>query len=277
MDVNHAAGGSVMKMNVMRFLTCVALAATTLTSTSSAQAVRTASVALRRPVFAAQQASQWCWAASVSNLFAYYGHDVSQARIVAEVYGTVANMRSGDYSNLSRLLNRSWQAESGERFSSRLVAALDIANGVSAINNDAIRDALDDDRPLVIGTTNHAMLVTGMRYTERGGHVAQVVSVDLFDPWPGAGHRQARPEEVTPVTLGGALMFIADAQISSDGARAGVRPIGPLTPAPATALGRSCQTQIVRCGPFFNQPAMPVGSSCYCATPYGPAPGVVVR
>jgi len=256
-------------MGVIRFVVCITVGLTILVSGSSAQGVRTASVALTAPIFANQQASQWCWAASVSNLFAYHGHDVSQARVVAEVYGTVANMRSGDYSNLSRLLNRSWLDDSGRRFTSRLAAALDILNGVNAINNDIIRDALDANRPLIIGTTNHAMLVVGMKYTEFNGHVAQVVGVDVFDPWPGQGLRPARQEEVTPVPLGGALMFIAEARIASGGS-------GP-SPRPTPRLGRSCQTQVGRCGPFFNQPALPVGSSCYCATPYGPATGVVVQ
>lgn len=260
-----------MKMNLVRWLTSTFLVAAALVSQSSAQGMRSSSVSLTQPSFSSQQASQWCWAATISNLFAYYGHDVSQARVVSEVYGTVANMRSGDYSNMSRLLNRSWQDQSGQRFTSRLVAALDIANGINAINNDAIRDALDDDRPLVIGTTNHAMLVVGMRYTEYGGRVAQVVGVDLFDPWPGQGFRPARREEVTPVPLGGTLMFIADAKVTNGGS-------GPIpSQRPAPTLGRSCQTQVIRCGPFFNQPALPVGSSCYCATVYGPAPGVVVQ
>jgi len=29
-----------------------------------------------------QQQDEWCWAASISNVFAYHGHPVSQARIV---------------------------------------------------------------------------------------------------------------------------------------------------------------------------------------------------
>lgn len=197
----------------MRLLACTAVGLALSLSPSSAQGVRSVSVQLTRPVFASQQASQWCWAASVSNLFAYYGYDVSQARVVSEVYGTPADMRSGDYANLSRLLNRTWRDDSGRPFRSRLVAALDILHGVNAINNDMIRDALADDRPLVIGTTNHAMLVVGMQFIEYNGRVAQVTGVQVFDPWPGQGFRPARREEVTPAPLGGALMFIAEAQL----------------------------------------------------------------
>ena len=239
---------------------------------SPAQQIRSVSVSLDRPAFALQENSQLCWAATISNLFAYHGHPVSQTRIVTEVYGGLVNMRSGNYSNLSRLLNRPWQDDSGRPFSSRLTAAMDLLNGVVAITNNTIRDALASNRPLVIGTTNHAMLAVGMRYRDVGGQVAEVLGVDVFDPFPGQGFRSARPEEVTPVPRGGALMFIAEARISSSSATRERTPEPP-----AARLGRSCQTQLGRCGPFYDQPAMPVGSSCYCGTYSGPVGGVVVQ
>ena len=64
------------KMGLIRLMFGVSLGMA-LASHSSAQGVRRSSVALNRPLFASQQASQWCWAASISNLFAYHGHDVS--------------------------------------------------------------------------------------------------------------------------------------------------------------------------------------------------------
>jgi hypothetical protein len=47
-------------------------------------------------------------------------------------------------------------------------------------------------------------------------------------------------------------------------------------PRPAMQYGRSCATAVTRCGPFYNQPALPLGSPCWCATPYGPSTGQVV-
>jgi hypothetical protein len=43
-----------------------------------------------------------------------------------------------------------------------------------------------------------------------------------------------------------------------------------------SAYGRSCETPVTRCGPFYNQPAQPVGSPCWCATPLGPSQGRVI-
>ncbi len=53
-------------------------------------------------------------------------------------------------------------------------------------------------------------------------------------------------------------------------------PIRRPPPPPAPRYGRSCQTPIGTCGPFFNQPALPVGSPCHCATVNGPMNGRVV-
>ena len=246
-----------------------------LSAAASAQTIRleSVSVTLRGPVFSSQKASNWCWAATISNLFAHYGHGVSQSRIVTEAYGAPVNMTGGDYSNLARLLNRPWVDDSGGGFNSKLVAALDVPNGVTAISNDQIRDALARNRPLVIGTTSHAMLAIGMTYTEIGGSVVNVSQVQVFDPWPGVGFRNARMEEVTPAPRGGILLFVAEARVSASKSDAS-RSLPSSLPSP---MGRSCQTQIGRCGPFYNQPALPVGTNCYCATPSGPVAGVVVQ
>jgi hypothetical protein len=174
----------------------------------------TVNVNLAGPTLSTQQNSLWCWAASIANLFAYYGHPVSQARIVSEVYGAPVNMRSGDYSNLARLLNRSWRDDRNQPFTVTLNAALDVPNGVNTITNDQIRDALRANMPLVVGTTQHAMLVVGMTYTEVDGHVDVVHAVRVFDPWPGMGLRTLSPSEMTSQTRGGSLLFIALARVS---------------------------------------------------------------
>jgi len=175
--------------------------------------VTSVSVALSGGVLSSQQESLWCWAATISNLFSHYGHPVSQARVVSEVYGLPVNARSGDYANLARLLNRRWRDDRGVLFTARLNAALDVVNGVDAITNDQIRNALRSNRPLVMGTTTHAMLIVGMTYQDMNGLVGTVRSVRVFDPWPGVGVRDLSASEMAPAPRG-TLMFIADATIS---------------------------------------------------------------
>jgi hypothetical protein len=52
---------------------------------------------------------------------------------------------------------------------------------------------------------------------------------------------------------------------------------GRVTTPPPVQYGRSCASRTGQCGPFYNQPAQPVGTQCWCATPWGPAAGVVVQ
>src|SRR5437879_2626146 len=46
--------------------------------------------------YASQRMSQWCWAASVSMLFRYFGHPLSQEKIVMAQYGRVVNLPAGN-------------------------------------------------------------------------------------------------------------------------------------------------------------------------------------
>ena len=62
-----------------------------------------------------QRMSQWCWAASISMVFSYLGHPVSQPRIVAEVYGSLLNIPQPGYL-LAQQLNRSWLDDWGRPF-----------------------------------------------------------------------------------------------------------------------------------------------------------------
>ena len=98
-------------------LVAMSVAALAAVESSPTQQLRSVSINLNGPVFAAQSASELCWAATVANLFAFYGYPVSQGRIVSRVHQEfLANIRSGDYSNMARLLNRTWRDDRGRTF-----------------------------------------------------------------------------------------------------------------------------------------------------------------
>lgn len=160
-----------------------------------------------------QQATHWCWAASVANAFRASGHRVSQSRIVREVYGDVVNMRSGPAANVSALLDRAWTDDSGAPFRARLLGVFDAEGGRSSLHSREIVAALRAGRPLVFGTTSHAMLLIGVSYQESHGAV-RVVEATVFDPWPGVGVRTLRPDEMVPVARHGSLAFIADVVVT---------------------------------------------------------------
>ena len=155
-----------------------------------------------------QEQSQWCWAASISMLFSYYGHPVSQERIVQAVYGRVVNLPSGPGWNIASQINRNWQDDEGTAFRSYLTAAYDFDAGVNSLNNAWLVNELDQDRPFIIGTNGHAVVVTAIEFvpTPMGPNVT---SVGVFDPWPGRGARGLTAAEMTAMHVGGQLRFIA--------------------------------------------------------------------
>jgi len=169
--------------------------------------------AFAQRVYEPQYQSQWCWAACISMLFRYYGHPVSQQRIVSEVYGVPANMPAMAGIVMARQLNRRWVDDNGNAFTSQVTAAYDFDARVNNVTNAWLASELNQNHPIVIGTGSHAVVVTAMQYydTPVGPNV---VSVGVFDPWPYVGARGLTPNEMRPMHLGGALRFVATVRIS---------------------------------------------------------------
>ncbi len=159
-----------------------------------------------------QYQSEWCWAACISMVFGCYGHPVSQQRIVSEAYGAPYNIPAGSGFMIANALNRAWTDDNGRNFSSSLQAAFDAQAGVNAINSAIIVNALENGHPLIVGARGHAMVLTEAMYvpTPRG---PSIVSVGVFDPWPGRGARNLMPDEMIPVPSG-SLAFIALTNVS---------------------------------------------------------------
>jgi len=134
-----------------------------------------------------QQASEWCWAASISAVFHYYGHPVSQARIVREAFGRIVNM-PGSTQEILDALNRDWTDDNGKGFrvsgdtrsASIVTAAQDLANNM----------------PLIIGSRGHAMVLTDLVYVRDRSGRGEPRSATVRDPWPyNAQKRQLTPQE----------------------------------------------------------------------------------
>ena len=126
-----------------------------------------------------QHQSQWCWAACIAMVFRYYGHAVSQERIVLEAFGAIADMPA--YPNhILAALNRQWIDDAGSGFHAQ--ADSWSTNVVTAATD------LADDMPLIVGAFNHACLLTSMTYT--GNQMDVVLNEAIVrDPWPGRGCR----------------------------------------------------------------------------------------
>lgn len=136
-----------------------------------------------------QYQSQWCWAACIAMVFAYHGHPVSQARIVREAFGAIANVRGTPAMILSQL-NRDWVDDDGQPF--RATSSFGGSTPEAAAND------LVEDHPLIIGTQGHAVVLTSLSYRfveTPQGVVTQLLGAKVRDPWPGVGRRFLRSDE----------------------------------------------------------------------------------
>ncbi|MES2780697.1 MAG: papain-like cysteine protease family protein [Bacteroidota bacterium] len=127
--------------------------------------------------FDTQQMNQWCWAASIQAVFSYYGHRISQQRIVAETFGSINNW-PGSANTILNALNRTWTDDSGRSF--YVTGVTYSANSITASQD------LAADHPLIIGTNGHAMVLTALTYWAYLNNMNQVwvQNARVRDPWP---------------------------------------------------------------------------------------------
>jgi len=159
-----------------------------------------------------QQNSQWCWAASISMLFNYYRHPVTQQAIVQSLYGSVVNLPSGTGWNIASRVNAPWVDANGNRFRAQLTGAYDFDAGVLTVSNMMLINELDQERPVIIGTRGHAVVGTAVQYLQTPmGPV--ITSIGVFDPLPGRGARALDAREALAMHMGGDLRFLATVRI----------------------------------------------------------------
>lgn len=136
-------------------------------------------------VAAAQQSSQWCWAASIQMVLGYHGVAITQQQIVARTYGT--NLWGGlpdwpgSFEAITANLNN-WSIDNyGQQYA---VAA--ILNWGAPTPAVLIRE-LQNKRPVIIGyreaNSGHAVVVTAVTFSKTlyGPVIGSIV---VRDPWP---------------------------------------------------------------------------------------------
>jgi hypothetical protein len=178
--------------------------------------------AARLPPLVTQVDSRWCWAATVSNLFRCQGRSVSQTTIVKRLYGDTVDFASGPFIDLSELLNTTWTDErTGVAFESRLIAAYDETSAALTAQPPSPADvvaALADNRPLLLATATHAMLVVGVDYvTDAQRNVIGLGDARVWDPLPPGRFRAViggPGGEFQPGRSGGRLQYLAAAIVS---------------------------------------------------------------
>jgi hypothetical protein len=166
-------------------------------------------------VYATQKQDLWCWAASISMIFAYYGYDVPQEQIVTDAYGGLVNERGRSMTHMAQLMHRDWRDSQGRWFRSQIVAAYDAAMNYIQLDNRFIVNELVSERPLLFGNMTHAMVLTAVTtWTSATGEV-MLQNMGFMDPWPGRGLRGLDSyDEGVAQHLGGKMTFLASPQVT---------------------------------------------------------------
>lgn len=132
-----------------------------------------------------QQNTQWCWAACIQMIFAYYGFSISQPRIVYETWGNIVNMPAQPI-DIIRDLNKVWIDDRGRRF---------VARSIVAGNPQMAAQELSMNRPLIIGALGHAMVLSALTYRRNKRGSGFVMEAVVRDPWETRGRRVLTAQE----------------------------------------------------------------------------------
>jgi hypothetical protein len=160
-------------------------------------------------IYAYQSMSEWCWAASISMIFAYNNHPVAQARIVYDVYEEsricpeIFPPCLDPSTDNGRTMTETTSA-------SRSIIWFSPELGVLTLTNGDLARQLENENPVIYCTAQHAMVLTSMSYVG-----SQVVEAWVMDTSPGnGGLRRLTPAEMITFPLGGQLRMAATLDIS---------------------------------------------------------------
>lgn len=138
----------------------------------------------------AQDTAVWCWAASLSALFGYFGHPVNQERIALRYFPN-GPVRTGSPMVMSDALNTVWLDDSGQRFQIRSgITDLYTPTGRREVSNLEIVRALNAEIPVFYGDRTHAMVLVQADYVPSPAG-PQIRGGWAIDPWPKPGTREA--------------------------------------------------------------------------------------
>lgn len=160
-----------------------------------------------------QQCAEWCWAASISMVFRFFGHPLDQKRIVIENYGTLVCAASGTAARIAANLNRPWMGDDGRPFKSVLTAAYDSQAHVMAINNSVIVNEIVNQRPVLYCNTHHAMVIMAVDYrpSQAGPLIDRIAVMDPFPLSPQV--HLLTPPEMKPAHMGGQMTFLGSVTV----------------------------------------------------------------
>lgn len=156
-------------------------------------------------IFQPQQASNWCWAASIAMVLRRYGVSVPQDQVVRTAFGQAGNQRASALA-IAELLNRKWSDAAGNSLvaSAHMLAPWRRDLGVAA--PEVIED-LSEGKPLLLGVQQHAMVLVQVTYERRVDGTAltpagvRMLRALALDPASANWLRTLQPAEHAPELL----------------------------------------------------------------------------
>lgn len=123
---------------------------------------------------------RWSWAACAEMLCGYAGYRISQQRIITDGWGSIGSVPEGPDAVLAGLEGR-WTDDAGRPFrirSERLPLSPQVASTI-----------LGQDRPVVLLTATHPVVLTTLRFVSLDDTRGDVQSGAVSDPRSGGARR----------------------------------------------------------------------------------------
>ncbi len=149
-----------------------------------------------REIAVTQDKSQWCWAASISMIFASHGFRLPQEAIVKDITGKLEDVNAPSGEAMTSALRRKWRSPQGQQEVAAWAKVGDIAANRYEITNPEIAAELAEGRPLLIGTRGHAMVLVKANYERRTNGDVIITGGTVIDPLPGKGVRKLAKGEM---------------------------------------------------------------------------------
>jgi hypothetical protein len=159
-----------------------------------------------------QEKPHWCWAASISMLFAHYGIPVPQEQLVRGQFAELAD-RGVPGSVISEILGRSARDDGGRSFHP-IASVADAATQRFELDAEALVEELRQQRPVLFGTQAHAMVLVRLDYERGASGKLRIVGATVVDPAPGQGVRKLLRQEMRPSYVA-AVQLVPQTQLAS--------------------------------------------------------------
>lgn len=145
-------------------------------------------------VAAAQQSSQWCWAAAIQMVLGYHGVAITQQQIVARTYGMDWWGNLPDWAGSIEAITANLNNWSIDNYGQQYAVAATLNWGAPPPN--VLINELWNRRPMIIGyrsgpNSGHAVVVTAATYSNTV-YGTMIRSIVVRDPWPSPANIYAR-------------------------------------------------------------------------------------